>query len=157
MVCVVSLCIDVEMFMNVCFLSYIFFYMLCMWFHGWIEVWEGEWMSFNCFSKWAKRFLQGVQSNCPQGVRWQKGSLRDKFCPHFPRECREAQCCARSVQAREKSQGCKPKWIFERLLLQACAESRGLQHPVEVEGLPQGVRARGLQEGWSPGKKYQEE
>ena len=83
MVCVDSLCVDVDMLMNVHFLSYICFYMLCMWFHGWIEVWEGEWMSFNCFSNWAREFLQGVQSNCLQGVRWQKGSIRDNFCSHF--------------------------------------------------------------------------
>ena len=140
MVCVISLCIDV-MLMNVCFLSYICYYMLCMWFHGGIEIWEEEWMSFNCFSNWAREFLQGVQLNCQQGVRWQKGSIRDRFCSHFlkgavrhsavqgvrrPRESLRVanlsnelkDCCCRSAQS----------WETSTL--------------VEVEGFPQGVCAR---------------
>ena len=34
---------------------------------------------------WTREFLQGVQSNCLQGVHWQKGSIRDNFCSHFLR------------------------------------------------------------------------
>ena len=53
--------------------------MLCMWFHVWIEVWEGDGMSFNCFSIWAREFLQGVQLKCLQGVRWQRIQIEIVF------------------------------------------------------------------------------
>jgi len=119
------------------------FYMMCMWFHGWIEVWEGMWMSFNCFSNWAKRFLQGVQLNCPQGVRWQKGSIRVSFCSHSSQECMGTVLC-KECAGQAKSQSCD----FEQKGLKdfycRSVQGRRLQHLVVVEGFPQGVRAKGF-------------
>ena len=121
MVMCCSLCIDVSL-MNVCFLSCICFYILCMWFHGWIEVREEEWMSFNCLSKWARRFLQGVQLNCPQGVRDCRVQLEKAFVLIFSKVQIGTVPC-KECTGQEKTQSCNSEQSIEGLLLQECTGS----------------------------------
>ena len=133
------MCIVDIMLMNICFWLGIFFYMLCMWFRGWFEIWENEWMSFNCFSKWAREFLQGVQLNLSARSAWLQGSVRDKFCSHFLEECRFGTEAMQGMCRLDKDSELR---FWAKEIKTAAAGVRRverLQHLEVVEELPQGV------------------
>jgi hypothetical protein len=58
----------------------------------------------------------------------------------FTQKCIWAQETCKECIGQVKSQSCRPERSIERLLLQVCAESKGIQHLNVFEDLPQGVR-----------------
>ena len=122
-------------------------YMLCMWFHVSKQKSKGEeeWMSFNCFSKWTRGFLQGVQLNLFARSAWLQSLLRDSFCSHFLEECRFGTRAVQGVRRLDEVSDLR-FWAkcWKTTVAGVCRVER-IQHLDVVEDLPQGVCARSPQ------------